>query len=195
MKSLFVPLLGFLLCGCANVEYTSYSGAQRNWPVASGSFVQRKFDLPVYLGPPDRPYRLLGYMEVESAPLAVWETGKSESIKPAVKEAIKHGADAVILLASGTNATGSTTFTSGQWGSSTTTTGRRLRGLFQCTEPDDRRRFRLKHDIPNSERLRSRNRDQVHLVCRLRLELRHCQQREAKPRLVRRAPRLQCRKC
>ena len=62
-------------------------------------------------------------MEVESAPLAVWETGKSESIKPAVKEAIKHGADAVILLASGTNATGSTTFTSGQWGSSTTTTG------------------------------------------------------------------------
>jgi len=40
----------------------------------------------------------------ESAPLAVWETGKSESIKPAVKEAIKHGADALILLASGTNA-------------------------------------------------------------------------------------------
>jgi hypothetical protein len=55
--------------------------------------------------------------------LAVWETGKSESIKPAVKEAIKHGADALILLASGTNATGSTTFTSGQWGSNTSTTG------------------------------------------------------------------------
>jgi hypothetical protein len=119
----FIALLALLLCGCANVEYTAYSGAQQNWPVGRGSFVQQKFDLPVYLGPPDRPYRLLGYMEVESAPLAVWETGKSESIKPAVKEAIKHGADAVILLASGTNVRGSTTFTSGQWGSNTTTTG------------------------------------------------------------------------
>jgi len=86
MKPLFVPLFALLACGCANVEYTSYSGTQQNWPVASGSFVQRKFDLPVYFGPPDRPYRVLGYMETESAPLAVWETGKSESLKPAVKE-------------------------------------------------------------------------------------------------------------
>jgi hypothetical protein len=123
MRPLYFALLAFSLNGCANVEYTAYSGAQQNWPVASGSFVQKKFDLPVYFGPPDRPYRVLGCMETESAPLAVWETGKSESIKPAVKEAIKHGADALILLASGTNATGSTTFTSGQWGSNTTTTG------------------------------------------------------------------------
>jgi hypothetical protein len=35
-------------------------------------------------------------MEVESAPLAAWETGKSESIKPAVKEGIKHGTDALV---------------------------------------------------------------------------------------------------
>ena len=97
----FVALLAFLLCGCAGVEYTAYSGRQQNWPVASGSFVQRKFDLPVYFGPPARPYRVLGYMETESAPLAVWETGKSESIKPAVKEAIKHGANALVLLPAG----------------------------------------------------------------------------------------------
>src|SRR5947199_7769759 len=123
MRPACVPLLVFFLCGCAQVDYTAYSGAQQNWPVATGSFVQRKFDLPVYLGPPDRRYRVLGYMEVESAPLAVWETGKNESIKPAVKEAAKHGADAVILLASGTNISGSTTFNSGQWSSNTTTTG------------------------------------------------------------------------
>jgi hypothetical protein len=66
---------------------------------------------------------VLGYMETESAPLAMWETGKSESIKPAVKEAIKNGADALVLLSSGTNIAGSTTFGSAQWGSSTTTTG------------------------------------------------------------------------
>ena len=123
MKPLFVVFLALLACGCANVEYTAYSGQQQNWPVASGSFVQRKFELPVYFGPPDRPYRVLGYMETESAPLAVWETGKSESLKPAIKEAIKHGADALILLASGTNITGSTTFNSAQWGSNTTSTG------------------------------------------------------------------------
>jgi hypothetical protein len=62
-------------------------------------------------------------METESAPLAVWETGKSESINPAVKEAIKHGADALVLLASGTNVRGSITSSYGQWGSNTTTTG------------------------------------------------------------------------
>ena len=123
MRPVYLALLAFSLYGCANVEYTAYSGRQQNWPVASGSFVQRKFALPVYFGPPDRAYRVLGYMETESAPLAVWETGKSESIKPAVKEAIKHGADALILLGSGTNARGSTTFSSGQWSSNTTTTG------------------------------------------------------------------------
>jgi hypothetical protein len=31
-----------------NVEYTAYSGRQQTWPVASGSFVQRKFDVPLY---------------------------------------------------------------------------------------------------------------------------------------------------
>jgi hypothetical protein len=119
MKIILALLVTATICGCANVEYTAYAGAQQKWPVASGSFVQNKFDLPVYLGPPDRPYQALGYMETESAPLSVWETGKKESIKPAVKEAIKHGADAVILLASGTNTTGSTTFRSAQWSSNT----------------------------------------------------------------------------
>jgi hypothetical protein len=67
----FIALVALLLCGCANVEYTAYSGRQQNWPVASGSFVQRKFDLPVYFGAPDRPYQVLGYMEVESGPLSL----------------------------------------------------------------------------------------------------------------------------
>src|SRR5215469_7814240 len=84
----FIALFALLLCGCANVEYTAYSGGQQNWPVASGSFVQRNFDLPVYLGPPDKPYRVLGYTEVESAPLrsaAVWREGWKAS-KPACAE-------------------------------------------------------------------------------------------------------------
>lgn len=63
-------------------------------------------------------------METESAPLAVWETGKSESVKPAIKEALKHGADVLILLTSGTNIRGSVTSSDGQWACNTTTTGR-----------------------------------------------------------------------
>jgi hypothetical protein len=123
VRPLFVAFLTFILWGCADVEYTAYSGAQQNWPVASGSFVQTKFDLPVYFGPPDKPYRVLGYMEVQSAPLAVWESGKSESVKPAVQEARKHGADAVILLNSGTNVVGSNTFSSANWSSNTQMSG------------------------------------------------------------------------
>lgn len=41
--------------------------------------------------------------------------------------------------------------------------GRRLRQLFQCPEPDDRRRFRLNHDTANPERLRDRNRHSISL--------------------------------
>src|SRR6266480_4249492 len=105
MKCLCVPLLALLFYGCANVEYTAYSGRQQNWPVASGSFVQRKYDVPLYLGPPDRPYRVLGYIQVE-APIGIYETGYSETLRPAEREAARHGADAIVLLGSETNVTG-----------------------------------------------------------------------------------------
>ena len=108
MKPLFVALLALLLCGCANVEYTAYSGQQQNWPVAQGSFVQRKFGLPVYLGPPDRRYRVIGYIEVETPPAGVFQ--HPEAIQPAVQEAAKHGADAVVLLQNTISTAGYATF-------------------------------------------------------------------------------------
>src|SRR6266542_2375911 len=49
--------------------------------------------------------------------------GKARASNQQLKRAIKHGADALVLLASGTNIAGSTTFSSGQWRSNTTTTG------------------------------------------------------------------------
>src|SRR5205823_7715086 len=95
MKVLLIAVVALSLCSCASIDYTAYSGQQQNWPVASGSFVQTKFALPVYInGPPERPYRVLGYIQVENA------TRGSASIKSAVNEAAKHGADAVILLES-----------------------------------------------------------------------------------------------
>jgi hypothetical protein len=115
--------LATVLTSCATADFSPYVGAQQKWPVASGSFVQRKFDLPVYFGPPDRPYIVLGYMDTQSAPLAIWESGKDESIKPAVKEAARRGADALILLGNETSGRGTITSSSANWNSNTQLSG------------------------------------------------------------------------
>ncbi len=105
MKRFFVALIALLICWCANVEYTAYSGRQQDWPVARGSFVQRKFDVPLYLGPPDKPYRVIGSIET-AAPIGIFESGYSETLRPAAREARRHGADAIVLLGRETNVTG-----------------------------------------------------------------------------------------
>ncbi len=63
---LFVCLL---LKGCAVADFTPYSGAQQNWPVASGAFVDNKYAVPVFYGPPNRLYVVLGYLNAETAPV------------------------------------------------------------------------------------------------------------------------------
>jgi hypothetical protein len=84
VRPLFGAFLTFLLCGCANVEYTAYSGQQQNWPVAKGSFVQRKFELPVYFGGPALPS---GAMSMRKSMLrsvfAMYKAGgRWKSLKP-----------------------------------------------------------------------------------------------------------------
>jgi hypothetical protein len=100
MKVLFLACITLVLCACTQVNYTAYVGQQQDWPFATGVVVQRRFALPVYQGPPDRPYRVLGWVEVENARGALWRN--TGGVEFAAKEAAKRGADAVILL--GTNA-------------------------------------------------------------------------------------------
>ena len=57
------------LGGCAVADFTPYSGAQQNWPVGSGAFVDNKYAVPVFYGPPNRPYVVLGYLNAETAPV------------------------------------------------------------------------------------------------------------------------------
>jgi hypothetical protein len=58
----------------------------------------------VYFGAPDRPYRVIGYIEVETPPAGMFQ--KPESVEPAVREAVKRGADAIILLENTTDIAG-----------------------------------------------------------------------------------------
>src|SRR5947209_7785934 len=58
-----------LLAGCAVADFTPYRGAQQNWPVAPGTFFDNKYAVPVFFGPPNRPYDVIGYLPAETAPV------------------------------------------------------------------------------------------------------------------------------
>jgi len=64
MKTLFAMLVALLLWGCATSDFHQYTGAQQNWPTASGAFVSNKYDVPAYYGLPSRPYIVLGSLDV-----------------------------------------------------------------------------------------------------------------------------------
>jgi hypothetical protein len=64
-------------------------------------------------------YRVIGSIDAESGNLAIWQSGKTESLRPAVKEAAQHGADAVIVLAQDVETRGYSTATFAQGQSNT----------------------------------------------------------------------------
>jgi hypothetical protein len=67
MKRNLILIACAFLSGCAIADFTPYSGAQQNWPVAPGTFVDNKYAVPVFYGTPNRPYTVLGYLDVETA--------------------------------------------------------------------------------------------------------------------------------
>lgn len=101
---MFLPLLAVLLClnGCAMADFTPYSGAQQNWPVSPGAFVERKYEVPVYRGNPERPYKVLGYLSATTAPIR--RRGVAAFM---ARRAHELGGDALILTDSGTSYAGS----------------------------------------------------------------------------------------
>jgi hypothetical protein len=60
------------------------------------------------MGPPDRRYRVIGFIEVETPPAGVFQ--HPEAIQPAVQEAQKHGADALVVLSNTISNAGYATF-------------------------------------------------------------------------------------
>lgn len=88
-----------MLTGCTSTEFTPYAGAQQNWPIASGAFVSNKYVIPVYQGPPPRPYIVLGY--IEAATSAGTGDYRTDAINAAARRARAIGGDAIIVQSNG----------------------------------------------------------------------------------------------
>jgi hypothetical protein len=93
-----------LLGGCAMADFTPYRGAQQKWPVASGTFVETKYAVPVFFGAPDRPYDVLGYLNAETAPA---RSRRGMVISFMARRAKEVGGNGLILLGTGRQYTGS----------------------------------------------------------------------------------------
>src|SRR5882724_10807144 len=85
-----------LLEGCATSDFKPYSGAQQDWPTAPGGFMETKYDVPTYYGPPPRPYEVLGFLEATTAPIR-----RRGVVRYAAVQAKKLGGDAIVVLHEG----------------------------------------------------------------------------------------------
>lgn len=103
MKIFLIAITVGLLTSCATSKFTPYEGAQ-NWPVSQGALVDRKYAVPVYYGPPPQPYVVMGSLGIGNA------TAGSE-VGAAANEAKRLGADAIIVIHSGSSYAG--TYTTG----------------------------------------------------------------------------------
>ena len=116
MKSLckLIPFsLAAAVAGCALADFKPYVGAQQKWPTAPGTFMDTKYAVPTFYGPPSRPYRVLGYLDAKTAPVR-----RRGVVAFAARRAKELGGDAIVVLQEGiehvgTYSTGST-YTSGQ---------------------------------------------------------------------------------
>jgi hypothetical protein len=102
MKDFLLAAAAVLFFGCTDYieRFAQYEGQQQNWPVAAGATVDRSEVIPVYFGPPPRPYLVMGKLAATSG------EGSSSTLKAAVKSAQARGADAVILLGAESKTTG-----------------------------------------------------------------------------------------
>jgi hypothetical protein len=97
---LFLLFGCLLLPACAATEFTPYQGAQQDWRMAPGTFVDSKYSLPVYYGPPPRPYKILGYLSTGNT------RTKGQNLAAATSAARKAGGDAIIVMETGSDVAG-----------------------------------------------------------------------------------------
>src|SRR6266567_6314667 len=93
-----------LLVGCAVADFTPYRGAQQNWPVAAGAFVDTKYAVPVFFGAPSRPYDVIGYLTAETAPV---RSRRGAVVAFMARRAQELGGNGLIVLGTGSQYVGS----------------------------------------------------------------------------------------
>jgi hypothetical protein len=94
-------LAALLLSSCADNNFQAYSGPAVSGPVAPSSFVSMVAGMPVYEGLPPRPYYVIGKMVTDNYPLH----------RSDIRQARRHGADAVVIANTRTTPNGSTALT------------------------------------------------------------------------------------
>jgi len=119
IKHSAIVALTITMASCATADFHQYTGVQQNWPTSSGTFVSTKYDVPAYYGPPNRPYIVLGSLDVTTGPpggnLA---TRAEDGIEFAAGKAKKMGGDAIIVQRYGKVRAGSVSMASASTNSS-----------------------------------------------------------------------------
>lgn len=118
MKRLICWVAAALLSGCASSEFTPYEGSQTQWRVGEGAMVDRKYAVPVYYGPPPKPYVVMGMLATGNTRTA------SGNLASAADKARTLGGDAIIVMHQGTSSRGTyNTATATVVGTGNTATG------------------------------------------------------------------------
>src|SRR5438477_4112038 len=124
-----IPLLATICLataptGCATADFTPYVGEQQRWPTAKSAFVTpingydgpgrsgtgQQYTLPVYFGPPNRPYVVLGSVDIDTPVGRLFEGSEhATTVKPAVSVAGMQGAETISVIAQDVETTGYST--------------------------------------------------------------------------------------
>jgi hypothetical protein len=118
IKHSAIVALTITMASCGSQDFHQYTGVQQNWPTASGTFVSTKYDVPVYYGPPNRPYIVLGSLDATTI-RGIGQDAES-AVQDAARVAKKMGADGIIVIGSGREQTGTSSIgTASTYGSYT----------------------------------------------------------------------------
>lgn len=102
-----------LLAGCVSTRFVEYRG--NDIYQGKGGGVRNINGIDIWeIGQPDCPFKIIGYIQqekIENSPLSRAIANSAEESEM-IKEAKKHGGDAVIILASNSRTTGANTFSS-----------------------------------------------------------------------------------
>lgn len=87
-----------------DTEFLAYEGAQ-SWPTASGTQINKDYSIPVYIGLPDKSYKVLGRIsDKRTSGVDVVDKGFDEAfgkekrrMRNVANQAKAHGADAVLV--------------------------------------------------------------------------------------------------